>query len=355
VFERFTERARQVVVFAQDEARALRHNYIGTEQLLLGLLREEQGVAAAVLASLGVGIEETRAKVAEIVGMGESVTGGQIPFTPRAKKVLEPSLREAMSHGHSYSATEHILLGLVSENDGVAARVLLDFGADAPTVRTATTRLVSRPGRRQEAFSPRLGVSGMSGTVLRRAGWAYRIEVWTAAVVDRREWLSLLGDEGWQLVGVAPGDEAPEWVFQRPKRDGQSDRPRWTTALLGRHAADEQTTLPLTVGRLAQTLANLQRSASEGSEPGHAGRARDLNEQLGETYRRITNEDRDPGAATIRVDELVAAARTSRAAAVEEGRLERAVELRDCEHRLIKLLDDVGELLAGGEGKPAAG
>jgi hypothetical protein len=356
VFERFTERARQVVVFAQDEARALWHNHIGTEHLLLGLLREEQGVAAAVLASLGVGIEETRAKVAEIVGMGESVTGGQIPFTPRAKKVLELSLREAMSHGHSYIATEHILLGLVSQNDAVAARVPLDLGADAPTVRTATTRLVSRPGRRQEAFSPRPGVSRMSGTVeLRRAGWEYRIEVWTAAVADRREWLSLLGDEGWQLVGVAPGDGAPEWVFQRPKRDGQSDRPRWTTALLGRHAADERTILPLTVRRLAQTLANRQPSASAESEPGHAGRARDLNEQLGETYRRITTEDRDPAAATIRVDELVAAARTSRAAAVEEGRLERAVELRDCEHRLIKLLDDVGELLADGEGKPAAG
>src|ERR1700675_2295674 len=123
LFERFTERARQVVVLAQDEARRLNHNYIGTEHILLGLLREEEGLAARVLKSLDVTPEQVRAQVARIVGQGSETVTGQIPFTPRAKKVLELSLREALSLGHSYIGTEHVLLGLVRENDGVAARI----------------------------------------------------------------------------------------------------------------------------------------------------------------------------------------------------------------------------------------
>src|ERR671922_1476889 len=134
MFERFTERARQVVVLAQEEARSLRHNYIGTEHLLLGLLREE-GVAAKLLDSFDVTVEEVRAQVARIVGQGDEVVTGQIPFTPRAKKVLELSLREALSLGHNYIGTEHILLGLVRENEGVAARILLDFDAEAEKIR----------------------------------------------------------------------------------------------------------------------------------------------------------------------------------------------------------------------------
>src|SRR4051812_26594165 len=126
MFERFTERARQVVVLAQEEARTLKHNYIGTEHILLGLLREEEGLAARVLESLDITVERVRAQVVRIVGSGEEVTSGQIPFTPRAKKVLELALREALSLGHNYIGTEHILLGLVRENEGVAARILLD-------------------------------------------------------------------------------------------------------------------------------------------------------------------------------------------------------------------------------------
>src|SRR6266540_2156871 len=110
MFERFTERARQVVVLAQDEARLLRHNYIGTEHILLGLLREAEGLAARVLESLDITAEEVRAQVARIVGLGEEFSSGQIPFTPRGKRVLELSLREAISLGHSYIGTEHILL-----------------------------------------------------------------------------------------------------------------------------------------------------------------------------------------------------------------------------------------------------
>ena len=146
MFERFTERAREVVVLAQDEARALKHNYIGTEHILLGLLREEEGLAARVLASLRVSLEDARAAVERVIGEGDEVTTGQIPFTPRAKKVLELALREALSLGHNYIGTEHVLLGLVRENDGVAARILLDFDADAEKVRTEILRVLSEPG-----------------------------------------------------------------------------------------------------------------------------------------------------------------------------------------------------------------
>jgi ATP-dependent Clp protease ATP-binding subunit ClpC len=149
LFERFTERARQVVVLAQDEARALKHNYIGTEHILLGLLRVEECLSARVLESRGITVEEVRAQIARIVGQGDEVTTGQIPFTPRAKKVLELALREALSLGHNYIGTEHILLGLVRENEGVAARILLDFDADAEKIRNEIIRMLSGPGRRQ--------------------------------------------------------------------------------------------------------------------------------------------------------------------------------------------------------------
>jgi hypothetical protein len=142
VFERFTERARQVVVLAQDEARALRHNYIGTEHILLGLLREEEGVAARVLESLDIRLQELRAQVALIVDPGNEMPTGQIPFTPHAKTVLDLALREAVSLGHSYIGTEHILLGLVREDEGVAARLLLDFDADAEKIRNAVIRML---------------------------------------------------------------------------------------------------------------------------------------------------------------------------------------------------------------------
>ena len=146
MFERFTERARQVVVLAQEEARTLKHNYIGTEHILLGLLREEEGLAARVLESLDITVERVRSQVVRIVGSGEEVTAGQIPFTPRAKKVLELALREALSLGHNYIGTEHILLGLVRENEGVAARILLDFDADSEKIRNEVIRMLSGPG-----------------------------------------------------------------------------------------------------------------------------------------------------------------------------------------------------------------
>jgi ATP-dependent Clp protease ATP-binding subunit ClpC len=185
MFERFSERARQVVVLAQDEARSLKHNYIGTEHLLLGLFREEEGIAARVLESLGITLDEVRAQVARLVGEGDETVGGQIPFTPRAKKVLELSMREALSLGHNFIGTEHILLGVARENEGVAARILFDLGADDEKIRGAVLAA--------------LGGSSVGAVVravprrLRRHGRSARVWQAEALLV------------GWAMFGVAAG------------------------------------------------------------------------------------------------------------------------------------------------------
>ena len=143
MFERFTDRARRVVVLAQEEARMLNHNYIGTEHILLGLIHEGEGVAAKSLESLGISLEGVRSQVEEIIGQGQQAPSGHIPFTPRAKKVLELSLREALQLGHNYIGTEHILLGLIREGEGVAAQVLVKLGADLNRVRQQVIQLLS--------------------------------------------------------------------------------------------------------------------------------------------------------------------------------------------------------------------
>ena len=143
MFERFTDRARRVVVLAQEEARMLSHNYIGTEHILLGLIHEGDGIAAKALESLGISLEAVRAQVEEIIGQGQQAPSGHIPFTPRAKKVLELSLREALQLGHNYIGTEHILLGLIREGEGVAAQVLHKLGADLNRVRQQVIQLLS--------------------------------------------------------------------------------------------------------------------------------------------------------------------------------------------------------------------
>ncbi len=145
MFERFTDRARRVVVLAQEEARLLNHNYIGTEHILLGLIHEGEGVAAKAIESLGINLESVRQQVVEIIGQGTQAPSGHIPFTPRAKKVLELSLREALQLGHNYIGTEHILLGLIREGEGVAAQVLQKLGADLPKVRQTVIQLLSGP------------------------------------------------------------------------------------------------------------------------------------------------------------------------------------------------------------------
>ncbi|MBF6214568.1 ATP-dependent Clp protease ATP-binding subunit [Nocardia puris] len=166
MFERFTDRARRVVVLAQEEARMLNHNYIGTEHILLGLIHEGEGVAAKSLESLGISLEGVRSQVEEIIGQGQQAPSGHIPFTPRAKKVLELSLREALQLGHNYIGTEHILLGLIREGEGVAAQVLVKLGADLNRVRQQVIQLLSGYQGKEPVESGTRGEAGTPSTSL---------------------------------------------------------------------------------------------------------------------------------------------------------------------------------------------
>ena len=175
MFEKFTDRARQVVVLAQEEARMLSHDYIGTEHLLLGLIHEGQGVAARALESLGISLEDVRRNVEEMIGRGQHELSGHIPFTPRAKKVLELSLRESQQLGHDYIGTEHILLGLIREGEGVAAQVLVKLGADLNRVRQQVLQLLGA-GREEagESVKPAASRRRPSGLGRERARGAHR-------------------------------------------------------------------------------------------------------------------------------------------------------------------------------------
>jgi hypothetical protein len=226
MFERFTDRARRVVVLAQEEAVGLNHNYIGTEHLLLGLIREREGVAAKALESLGISLEAVRAQVEEIIGQGQSAPTGHIPFTPRAKKVLELSLREALQLGHNYIGTEHILLGLIREGQGVAAQVLVKLGADQPRVRQQVVQLLSGseavaerlvvreqrpsvvggPGIFRQPEPPELvKVVPLAHEVVRRPGWRLMLislEMWSNGVDLRYALLALAPPETSPLPGA---------------------------------------------------------------------------------------------------------------------------------------------------------
>ena len=181
-----------VVVLAQQEASTLRHNYIGTEHLLLGLLRED-GAAARALDEFDVTFEEVQAQVARIIGQGDEVTTGQIPFTPRAKKVLELSLREALDSGDNYIRPEHILLGLLREGEGVAARILMDF-AQLEEIRAAALGVAADRPREERAFRSQLSTLGPEVTE----------ELMLRAAVGSKRALSLLVT-GWLLFAVALG------------------------------------------------------------------------------------------------------------------------------------------------------
>ncbi|MGB7860994.1 MAG: Clp protease N-terminal domain-containing protein, partial [Acidimicrobiia bacterium] len=175
MFERFTDRARRVVVLAQEEARLLNHNYIGTEHILLGLLNEGEGIAAQALESLDIDLASVREEVVKIIGQGQQSPSGHIPFTPRAKKVLELSLREALQLGHNYIGTEHILLGLIREGEGVAAQVLQQLGAELQKVRQTVIQLLSGPGGSEEQQPKTAGSggresSGSGSTILDQFG-----------------------------------------------------------------------------------------------------------------------------------------------------------------------------------------
>ena len=211
MFERFTERARQVIVLAQEEARTLEHGHIGTEHILLGLLREEEGLAARLLESLDVTVERARAEVVRQVEAGVGPGSGQIPFTAAAKKALELSLREALSLGHNYIGTEHILLGLLRVHEGGAADILVELDADSDKVRNEVIRMLSGPGARPWTRDPvfvRLGDpaaapgSGFPDTLIEGATWLVET---VAREVD--EQLGRKPDAGDLLVTLACVDD----------------------------------------------------------------------------------------------------------------------------------------------------
>ena len=210
MFERFTERARQAVVLAQDEARALKHDYVGTEHILLGLLREDEGIAARVLESFEITVEEVRAWVARVVGEGDEVSTGQIPFTPQAKKALELSLREALSLGHNHVGTEHILLGVARVNDDVGARILLDFHADAEKIRNEVIRLLSGPGR---ATVRHFGAPPLSFGV--RSQPEYDVKTLEGGSDTWAQQLATWRQDGWELLAVVTEGEERRAILER--------------------------------------------------------------------------------------------------------------------------------------------
>jgi ATP-dependent Clp protease ATP-binding subunit ClpC len=176
MFERFTERARQVIVLAQDEARALKHNYIGTEHLLLGLLREEEGLAARVLERHGIDLDSARGEVSRIIGQGDQLPTGGIPFTPRTKAVLELALQDSLRLGHSYIGTEHILIGLLHEGRGLAVNILRAAGADPDEVWATIHRdlgVDSPPPRPERESQVELDIVGFDTAVEGRREWIY--------------------------------------------------------------------------------------------------------------------------------------------------------------------------------------
>ncbi len=204
MFERFTDRARRVVVLAQEESQRLSHNYIGSEHLLLGLLAEQEGVAARALESLNVTLTAAREQVEEIIGPGQQTPRGHIPFTPRAKKILELALREALTMGSEVIDTQHLLLGLIDEGDGVGAQILQRLGATAQAVREAVARLISADPEAAEVTGPESGPRAVSAA--RRVG--IRVDALTAvkdllASIDRR--LSAIE----RHLGIDAGREEP--------------------------------------------------------------------------------------------------------------------------------------------------
>jgi ATP-dependent Clp protease ATP-binding subunit ClpA len=276
MFERFSDRARRVVVLAQEEARTLNHDYIGTEHILLGLMHEGEGVAAKALESLGISLDAVRRQVEEIIGQGQQAPSGHIPFTPRAKKVLELADREARALGHNYIDTEHILLGLIREGDGVAAQVLVKLGADLNRVRQQVIQLLhgyhgtevigagSRRGKRARARLLDDALARIDSLDRRLAA----IERWAALRPDlddlaqeiaqvRREKEAAVDRQDFEAA-AALRDKETQLLAARAAREKE-----WTEAAAGR--------LPLAAefGRVNAELDRLQAALREyGIDPG---------------------------------------------------------------------------------------
>src|SRR5690348_15489460 len=256
MFQRFTDRARKVVVLAQEEARRLKHNYIGTEHILLGLIREGEGVAAVTLKALGISLDPVRQQVEEIIGRGQEKPQGHIPFTARAKKVLELSLRESRQLGHNYIGTEHILLGLIREGDGVAAQVLVRLGADQNRVRQQVIQLLhgraaEQPGPgaevRSEMAGQRTGIGPDTSDLDERTEVA-RTEKEAAidaqdfeqAASNRDREMQLLAEKGArQELWAAAHPAKPDLAEQSRQLAAEVERLR---ALLRQHGIDPQDT-----------------------------------------------------------------------------------------------------------------
>jgi hypothetical protein len=342
VFERFTEGARQVVVLAQTEARELKHDQIGTEHLLLGLLRNEDRLAARVLTSLGVTLDRVRVLVVEDVGVGDETPTGQIPFTPRAKKVLELALREALSLGHNYIGTEHILLGLVRERDGVAARVLREFDADAEKVRNEIIRMLSGPRRRGKPV-PQSAARAVRST----RTWEFRVERWSSEQpAVRQEELSKLGADGWELAAVVPSGDGADWVFQRSAVSRpHASPPTWTVALTG-----ESGYRPATVADVENAAAKARREAAEAGDEERAAALAAFEQQFDHAVAgagELLEGLEVTGSTTL--DSLVDAVRAAKDAAIEAADFQTAAVRRDVERKLVAALHAIPDTLRGAE------
>jgi ATP-dependent Clp protease ATP-binding subunit ClpC len=236
MFEKFTERARRVIVLAQEELLLLRHDRIGTEHILLGLIREGEGVAARSLESLGVSLEAVRQQVEEIIGRGEQAPSGHIPFTPRAKKVLEFSLREALQLGHNYIGTEHILLGLLREGDGVAAQVLVRLGADLNRVRQQVVQeLAGLPGTvesRLSAVEQRIGIAPDTADLDRQISQARRDRGSAVAARDYERAASL--DERERELLAEKASRRQQWTADFPDLPALAEQVRQLSEEIGR-------------------------------------------------------------------------------------------------------------------------
>jgi ATP-dependent Clp protease ATP-binding subunit ClpA len=276
MFERFTDRARRVVVLAQEEARLLNHNYIGTEHLLLGLIHEGHGVAAQALESLGISLEAVRQQVEQIIGRGQQAPSGHVPFTPRAKKVLELAMRECDALGHVHIDTEHLLLGLIREGHGVAAQVLVKLGADLNSVRQQVIRLLpSQAGTGPAGASRRLGKGERQALIddaLARTGYLDQrlaaVERWVGLAPDLRDLDQEMAHVRHEKEAAIDSQDFEAAAALRDKEKELFDRrisreQEWTAAAEGRPS------LAAELGRANAELERLRAILREhGIEPG---------------------------------------------------------------------------------------